>query len=51
MAHPNYAGVAGELIGAAVAMHAMVTGPVAVTTFCILMVRRVAVEEKALAAE
>lgn len=51
IAHPNYVGVAGELIGAAVAMHAIVTGPVAVAGFCILMVRRVVVEEKALAGE
>ena len=51
LAHPNYVGVAGELMGAAVAMHALVTGPAAVTVFCILMIRRVAVEEKALAAE
>lgn len=49
MAHPNYVAVAGELIGAAAAMHAGVTGPMAVAAFCILMVRRVVVEEKALA--
>lgn len=49
MAHPNYVAVAGELIGAAVAMHAVLTGPIAVAGFCILMVRRVVVEEKALA--
>ena len=51
MAHPNYVGVAGELIGAALAMHATVTGPIAVAGFCILMVRRVVIEEKALAGE
>jgi isoprenylcysteine carboxyl methyltransferase (ICMT) family protein YpbQ len=51
MAHPNYVGVAGELIGVAVAMHATVTGPIAVAGFCILMVRRVVIEEKALAGE
>lgn len=51
IAHPNYVGVAGELIGASVAMHAIVTGPVAVAGFCILMVRRVVIEEKALAGE
>jgi methyltransferase len=51
IAHPNYVGVAGELIGVALAMHATVTGPAAVAAFCILMVRRVAVEEKALAGE
>lgn len=48
IAHPNYVGVAGELIGTAMAMHAIVTGPIAVAAFCILMVRRVVVEEKAL---
>jgi methyltransferase len=51
MAHPNYVGVAGELIGAAVAMHAIVAGPLAVAGFCFLMLRRVAIEEKALAGE
>jgi methyltransferase len=48
LAHPNYVGVAGELIGVAVAMRAIVTGPLAVIGFCVLMLRRVAVEEKAL---
>jgi methyltransferase len=51
IAHPNYVAVAGELIGAAVAMHALATGPAAVAGFCVLMVRRVVVEEKALAGE
>jgi len=51
IAHPNYVGVAGELIGAALAMHAAISGPSAVAAFCILMVRRVVVEEKALAGE
>jgi methyltransferase len=51
MAHPNYIGVAGELIGVAVAMHAIVTGPPLVAGFCVLMVRRTIVEEKALAGE
>jgi methyltransferase len=49
IAHPNYIAVAGELIGVAVAMHAMVTGPAAVVGFCLLMARRVVVEETALA--
>ena len=48
LAHPNYVGVAGQLIGAALAMRAIVTGPVAVIGFSLLMLRRVAVEEKAL---
>jgi methyltransferase len=51
IAHPNYVGVAGELIGTALAMHALVAGPGAVAGFCILMVRRVVVEEKALAGD
>jgi methyltransferase len=48
LAHPNYAGVAAELLGVAIAMRAMLTGPVAVVGFCLLMLRRIAVEEKAL---
>ena len=48
LAHPNYVGVAGELIGVAVALRAIVTGPVAVIGFGLLMLRRIAVEEKAL---
>ena len=51
VAHPNYIGVAGELGGAAIAMHAIVAGPIAVAGFSILMARRVMVEEKALAGE
>jgi methyltransferase len=51
MAHPNYVAVAGELIGTAIAMRAIFSGPVAVAGFCILMIRRVIVEEKALAGE
>ena len=48
LAHPNYVGVAGELIGMAIAMRAIVTGPLAVAGFCALMLRRVRVEETAL---
>lgn len=51
LAHPNYVGVAGELIGAAVALHAFLTGPLAVIGFSWLMIRRAVVEEKALAGE
>ena len=51
MAHPNYFAVAGELIGTAIAMRAIVSGPVAVAGFCILIIRRVIVEEKARAGE
>ena len=48
LAHPNYVAVAGELIGIGAAMHALFTGPVAAVGFCLLMARRVAVEEQAL---
>ncbi|HET7697415.1 MAG TPA: isoprenylcysteine carboxylmethyltransferase family protein [Vicinamibacterales bacterium] len=48
LAHPNYAGVAGELLGVAIAMSALLTGPFAVAGFCLLMRRRVLVEEAAL---
>jgi len=47
--HPNYVAVAGELIGIALAMHAVVTAVPVVGGFVYLMRRRVAVEEKALA--
>jgi methyltransferase len=48
LAHPNYVGVVGELIGVAIAMRAIVTGPLAVASFSILMLLRVRVEETAL---
>lgn len=47
--HPNYVAVVGELTGAALMMHALVTGVPAVVAFSYLMWRRVEVEEKALA--
>jgi methyltransferase len=47
--HPNYVAVALELAGAAIAMHALVTGPLATAGFCLLMIKRVRIEEKALA--
>jgi methyltransferase len=47
--HPNYIAVALELAGAAIAMHAVLTGPVSITLFCLLMIERVRIEEKALA--
>ena len=47
--HPNYVAVAGELIGIALAMHAVVTAVPVVGGFVYLMWRRVGVEEKALA--
>jgi methyltransferase len=48
IAHPNYVAVTGELIGVAVAMHALLTGPVAVAGFGALMLRRITIEENAL---
>jgi methyltransferase len=51
MRHPNYVAVAGELVGVALAMHARYSGPVATTAFVCLMLRRVSIEERALAGE
>jgi methyltransferase len=48
IAHPNYLAVAGELAGAAIAMHAPVAGPIAVAGFGLLMWRRITIEETAL---
>ena len=49
VAHPNYIAVALELTGTLLALHAFVTGPIAVAGFSLLMWRRVTIEEKALA--
>jgi methyltransferase len=46
--HPNYVAVAGELAGAAIAMHAMVTGLPALSGFVALMLKRIRVEDQAL---
>jgi len=46
--HPNYVGVVGELIGAALMTRALVTGPIAVIVFAVLLYNRIAVEERAL---
>ncbi|HVL69932.1 MAG TPA: isoprenylcysteine carboxylmethyltransferase family protein [Vicinamibacterales bacterium] len=46
--HPNYLAVVGELVGAALLVHAFVTGPVAVLGFGALMLARIRVEERAL---
>ena len=48
VAHPNYVAVAGELAGAAIAVHALVAGPLAVAGFGLLMRRRITIEETAL---
>jgi methyltransferase len=46
--HPNYVGVAGELIGMALMAHAPVTGLTSVIGFGLLILLRVRVEERAL---
>jgi methyltransferase len=46
--HPNYVGVIGELVGAALMAGAVVTGPLAVVVFAILLRKRIRVEERAL---
>jgi methyltransferase len=46
--HPNYVGVLGELVGAALLTRAAVTGPVSVIVFAALLRKRIAVEERAL---
>ena len=46
--HPNYLGVLGELAGAALMIGAPVTGVAGIATFGWLLVRRIAVEERAL---
>ena len=48
LSHPNYVAVAGEIAGCALASHAMVSGPVALAGFGLLMLRRIRVEEAAL---
>jgi len=49
LSHPNYVAVAGEIAGCALAMQAVVTGPLAFAGFGLLMLRRIKVEEAALA--
>jgi methyltransferase len=46
--HPNYVGVVGEFVGTALMTGAMLTGPVALLGFGILLWKRIAVEERAL---
>ena len=47
--HPNYVAVLGELAGAALLVHAFVTGALALLGFGALIVARIRVEERALA--
>jgi methyltransferase len=49
LAHPNYIAVAGELAGVALAAHALLVGPLAIAGFGWLMLRRISIEENALA--
>lgn len=46
--HPNYIGVMGELLGAAVLLHAPIAGVGGLLGFGLLLRRRIAVEEQAL---
>jgi len=46
--HPNYVAVVGELLGLAAAAHAAVSGPVVTAGFVLLILQRIAVEERAL---
>ncbi len=48
MPHPNYVGVIGEFVGAALLLHARVTGPLAVLAFGLLIARRLTVEQRAI---
>jgi len=48
--HPNYVAVAGELVGVALICDARITGPIAVVLFSSLMLKRIAVENRALGA-
>jgi methyltransferase len=46
--HPNYVGVVGELLGAALMAGAVVTGPVSIAVFALLLRHRIATENRAL---
>lgn len=46
--HPNYVAVIGELVSMALMVGARVAGPVAIVGFCVLIRRRIAVENEAL---
>jgi methyltransferase len=50
MRHPNYLAVVGELIAVALMTGARVAGPLATAGFGLLMLRRIAVENRALGA-
>ena len=46
--HPNYLSVIGELAGAALMAGARISGPIAIVGFGLLILKRIAVEERAL---
>jgi methyltransferase len=46
--HPNYVAVVGELVGVALMSGARVFGPLMTLMFCALMLKRIAVEDRAL---
>jgi methyltransferase len=46
--HPNYVGVVGELLGVALMTGARVSGPLVLLVFGALLLKRIAVEERAL---
>ena len=46
--HPNYVGVVGELVGAALMAHAPLAGAASVLAFGVLLLARIRVEERAL---
>ena len=48
--HPNYVGVGGEILGVALMTRALVSGPLVAVVFGLLLLRRLAVEQRALAA-
>jgi methyltransferase len=50
MRHPNYVAVCGELAGAALASGALASGLLALAAFGALMLKRIAVEDRALGA-
>jgi methyltransferase len=48
LAHPNYLAVVGELVGVALLTGARISGPLVTLAFGLLMVKRVAIERRAL---
>jgi methyltransferase len=46
--HPNYVAVVGEFIAVAMMTGAVLSGPLALLAFAVLLVKRIAVEERAL---